>query len=369
MIFTFVAERCSDLPVAASCRAMKVTTSGFYEWRQRQLDPCVRVREDHRLTATIVEIHRQSRGTYGAPRVHAELRLGGGINVGRKRVARLMRDAGVEGVYRRRQRGCTKRDPNAVPIDDLINRQFTVDGPDRLWVSDITEHSTDDGKVYLAVVLDAWSRRVIGHSIADHLRAELVVDALQMAIWRRNGPTGTIVHSDHGAQGELNRSSQHLERGGVDGDDEGTAARRAAVSGTDSVTGPADGGVASGPRRVLGGDRARREDRGRGGGGAGVIPCCVQVVPSRWWREPLLARNGVGPLSVVRGARGHCGLARTEVRCARDRAAARPVAVDDLAGAAAQRVDTNVPSRVSGVARAVACGATRSPSQGREARE
>jgi putative transposase len=200
MIFTFVAERCSDLPVAASCRAMKVTTSGFYEWRQRQLDPCVRVREDHRLTATIVEIHRQSRGTYGAPRVHAELRLGGGINVGRKRVARLMRDAGVEGVYRRRQRGCTKRDPNAVPIDDLINRQFTVDGPDRLWVSDITEHSTDDGKVYLAVVLDAWSRRVIGHSIADHLRAELVVDALQMAIWRRNGPTGTIVHSDHGTQ-------------------------------------------------------------------------------------------------------------------------------------------------------------------------
>jgi putative transposase len=200
MMFTFIAERCSDLPVAASCRVMKVTTSGFYEWRDRQSNPCARAREDHALTATIVEIHRQSRGTYGAPRVHAELRLGAGVRVGRKRVARLMRGAGVEGVYRRRRRGCTRRNPQAEPADDLVNRVFAVDGPDRLWVSDITEHPTDAGKVYLAVVLDAWSRRVIGHSIADHLRAELVVDALQMAIWRRNGPDGTIVHADHGCQ-------------------------------------------------------------------------------------------------------------------------------------------------------------------------
>src|SRR3954454_8604549 len=200
MIFTFIAERCSDLPVAASCRVMKVTTSGYYEWQQRHHDPCVRARADVELTKAIIEIHRQSRGTYGAPRVHAELRLGAGINIGRKRVARLMRLAGVEGIYRRRRRGCTRRDPHAVPNDDLVNRQFTVDAPDRLWVSDITEHPTDGGKVYLAVVLDAWSRRVLGWSIADHLRSELVVDALQMAIWRRHGPDGTIVHSDHGTQ-------------------------------------------------------------------------------------------------------------------------------------------------------------------------
>jgi putative transposase len=200
MRFTFIAARCADLPVATCCRVMKVTTSGFYEWRQRQAEPAPRVRADHALTVTIIEIHRQSRGTYGAPRVHAELRLGAGINVGRKRVARLMRLAGVEGAYRRRRRGCTRRNPQAEPADDLVNRVFAVAGPDRLWVSDITEHPTDGGKVYLAVVLDAWSRRVIGHSIADHLRAELVVDALQMAIWRRNGPDGTIVHSDHGTQ-------------------------------------------------------------------------------------------------------------------------------------------------------------------------
>jgi len=200
-MFTFIAERCSDLPVTASCRAMKVTTSGFYEHQRRQLDPSARARYDAALSGRIVEIHRQSRGTYGSPRVHAELRLGEGIRVGRKRVERLMRQAGVEGVYRRRRpRGCTKRNPAAIPSDDLVNRAFSVSGPDRLWVSDITEHPTAQGRLYLAVVLDVWSRRVVGWSIADHLRAELVVDALQMAIWRRRPPDGAIVHSDHGTQ-------------------------------------------------------------------------------------------------------------------------------------------------------------------------
>jgi putative transposase len=171
MIFTFIAECCSDQPVTASCRAMKVTTSGYYEWRARQADPAPRRREDAELVETILEIHRQSRGTYGSPRVHAELALGEGIRVGRKRVERLMRQAGVEGIYRRRKRGCTRRDPAAIPSDDLVNRRFTVSAPDRLWVSDITEHPTGTGKVYLGVVLDAWSRRVVGWSIADHLRA------------------------------------------------------------------------------------------------------------------------------------------------------------------------------------------------------
>lgn len=190
----------ANYPIVALCRTLGVSTSGFYEWRDRQQDPARRVRVDRELTATIIEIHRQSRGTYGAPRVHAELRLGAGISVGRKRVARLMRQAGIEGVYRRRRRGCTRRRPDAVPSEDLVNRHFSVDAPDRLWVSDVTEHPTDTGKVYLSVVLDAYSRRVIGWSIADHLRSELVVDALQMAIWRRNQPEGTVVHADHGSQ-------------------------------------------------------------------------------------------------------------------------------------------------------------------------
>ncbi len=199
MTFAFIAESCSDLPVATVCRVMKASTSGFYEWRHAQHAPCARAVADAALTAKIVEVYRQSRGTYGSPRVHAELRLGEGILIGRKRVERLMRSAGLEGVYRRRRRGCTTRNPAAEPADDLVNRRFTVDAPDRLWVSDITEHPTGSGRVYLAVVIDAWSRRVVGWSIADHLRSELVVDALQMAIWRRR-PDGTVVHSDHGTQ-------------------------------------------------------------------------------------------------------------------------------------------------------------------------
>jgi transposase InsO family protein len=121
MKFAFIAEHCSDLPVATCCRVMKVSDSGFYEWQRIRTNPCVRAREDAALTNTIIEIHRQSRGTYGAPRVHAELRLGADVRVGRKRVARLMRNAGIEGVYRRRRRGCTKRDPAATPNDDLVN--------------------------------------------------------------------------------------------------------------------------------------------------------------------------------------------------------------------------------------------------------
>jgi putative transposase len=199
MIFAFIAESCEDLPAATVCRVMKVSTSGFYGWQTGQLLPCRRRVEDEALTAKIVEVHRQSRGTYGSPRVHAELRLGEGLRIGRKRVERLMRQAGLEGVYRRRRRGCTKRNPAAEPNDDMVNRRFRVTAADRLWVSDITEHPTNTGRVYLAVVLDAWSRRVVGWSIADHLRSELVVDALQMAIWRRQ-PDGTIVHSDHGTQ-------------------------------------------------------------------------------------------------------------------------------------------------------------------------
>jgi putative transposase len=199
MIFAFIAESCEDLPAATVCRVMKVSTSGFYSWQAARLTPCRRTIEDAALTAKIVEVHRQSRGTYGSPRVHAELRLGEGLRIGRKRVERLMRQAGLEGVYRRRRRGCTRRNPAADSADDLVNRRFRVTAPDRLWVSDITEHPTNTGRVYLAVVLDAWSRRVVGWSIADHLRSELVVDALQMAIWRRQ-PDGTIVHSDHGTQ-------------------------------------------------------------------------------------------------------------------------------------------------------------------------
>ena len=165
------------------------------------MHPAPRTTANEALTAVITHIHTQSRGTYGARRVHAELALREGIHVGIRRVERLMRQAGIEGVHRRRKHWTTRRDPSAELSDDLVNRRFAVDRPDALWVGDVTEHTTAEGKVYLATVIDAYSRRVVGWSIADHLRSELVVDALQMAIWRRHGrESGTVMHTDHGSQ-------------------------------------------------------------------------------------------------------------------------------------------------------------------------
>jgi putative transposase len=199
MTYTFIARACTDLPVQACCRVMGVSSSGYYGW---QANPVTgKDLEDAYLTNTIVDIWRMSRRSYGSPRVHAELRLGLGTPCSKKRVERLMREAGICGIHRRRSRGCTRRDPAAEPADDLVNRAFDPAEPDQLWVMDVTEHPTPEGKLYVAVVLDAFSRIVIGWSIADHIGSELVVDALQMAIWRRRPPEGTTVaHSDHGAQ-------------------------------------------------------------------------------------------------------------------------------------------------------------------------
>lgn len=199
MIFPVVDRLAADgFPVSLACRLAGVSTSGFYDWKSRP--PSARALADAELTGHIQAAHELSRGTYGSPRVHAELRLGMGIRCGRKRVERLMRAAGLAGISRRRWRGCTRRNPKAVPSDDLVERNFTVDGPDRLWVADITQHRTAQGWLYGAFVIDAYSRRVLGWALGDHCRTDLVVDALQMALWRRQGADGCVHHSDHGCQ-------------------------------------------------------------------------------------------------------------------------------------------------------------------------
>ena len=179
-----------------TCRVLGLSRSTFYEARGRP--PSARDVADAYLANTIVDIHAMSRRCYGAPRAHAELRLGHGVRVGRKRVARLMRCAGVRGIggSPKSRRG---RPAEAVH-DDLVQRRFVADAPDRLWCTDITEHPTAEGKVYTCAVLDVFSRTVVGWSIADHMRAELVVDALQMATWRRHPTAETIVHADRGSQ-------------------------------------------------------------------------------------------------------------------------------------------------------------------------
>jgi putative transposase len=178
------------------CRVLGVSTSGYYAWRKRE--PSQRAREDEMLTNEIRRIHARSRGTYGAPRIHAQLRREG-IPVGRKRVARLMRAVGLRGVSRRSRVTTTRRNRTARPAPDLVERDFTATGPNRLWVADITYIPTWAGFLYLAVVLDAWSRRVVGWAMATHLRTELVLNALNMALAQRR-PDDVIHHSDQGCQ-------------------------------------------------------------------------------------------------------------------------------------------------------------------------
>jgi len=188
----------ADHSVVRMCRLLGVSPSGYYAWRKRP--PAARARADADLTATIRAIHTGSRGTYGAPRVHAELADAHGGRCGRKRVARLMRADGLAGVCRRRTTRTTRRDEAATVSDDLVKRAFAATAPDRSWLADITYLPTWRGFLYRAVVLDACSRRVVGWSMADHLRAELVVDALDMALWSRRPATGLVHHSDHGSQ-------------------------------------------------------------------------------------------------------------------------------------------------------------------------
>ena len=174
------------------CRVLGVSPSGYYAWHGRGRSR--RARRDEELRGTIRTIHEDSRGTYGVPRVHAELGSQG-CRVGRKRVARLMRESGLAGVSRRRgtRTTCVDRSHRAAP--DRVERQFAADAPDRIWVADITYVPIWTGFLYLAIVLDVFSRKVVGWAMADHLRTELVLAALNMAIAQRR-PEAVIHHSD-----------------------------------------------------------------------------------------------------------------------------------------------------------------------------
>jgi len=193
------------------CRVLEVSTSGYYAWRKRER--CARKREEEALLERIRAIHERSRGTYGAPRIQAELGALG-IFVGRKRVARLMREAGLEGVSRRKGTRTTTRNAQARPAPDLVDRSFTASAPNKLWLADITYIPTWAGFLYLAVVLDAFSRRVVGWSMAAHLRTELVLQALDMALWQRR-PGEVIHHSDQGCQYTSIAFGQRCQDAGV----------------------------------------------------------------------------------------------------------------------------------------------------------
>ncbi len=188
----------ADLPVSLQCELLGVSRSGYYDWLRRP--PSERALSDAYLTERIREIHKRTRGVYGARRIHAELRLGEGIRVGRKRVERLMREAGISGLIKRRRGKTTIRVPGVRVADDLVERDFRPARANVLWVADITYLSTWEGWLYLAAVQDAFSRVIVGWQMANHLRAELVVDALQMGLRRRRPGDGLVHHSDQGPQ-------------------------------------------------------------------------------------------------------------------------------------------------------------------------
>ena len=185
-------------PISVCCRLLGVSRSGYYDWERRA--PSDRALTDAWLIEKIREIWAENRKVYGSPRIHADLRLRYGIRVARKRVERLMREAGISGLQRRKRGRTTISVPGVRVADDLVERQFSPEQPNLLWIADVTYLRTWEGWLYLAAVQDAYSRRIVGWSMADHMRSELVVDALEMAVARRRPAPGLIHHSDQGSQ-------------------------------------------------------------------------------------------------------------------------------------------------------------------------
>ena len=199
MSFRLIEAEKAQHAVSLLCSVLGVTRAGFYAWKRRP--PSARELQDEQLLELIGRIHAQSKETYGVPRIHAELAEDHGVRIARKRVARLMRRLGIEGVSRRGKRPRTTTPAAQAPAaEDLVRRQFKAPGPDRLWVADITYVPTREGFLFLAAVIDAFSRRCVGWSMRNDLRAELVLDALGMAITQRKPRHGLIHHSDRGSQ-------------------------------------------------------------------------------------------------------------------------------------------------------------------------
>lgn len=235
MTFQLIELERAHHAVSRLCSVLNVTRQGYWAWSKR---PASRRRqEDERLKPLILEAWNGSDRTYGAPRLHAELRLGDGIAVGRKRVARLMREQGIQGISRRRGWvRTTTPDKLAAPAPDLVGRDFTAERPDETWVADITYIPTHEGWLFLAAVLDLYSRKIVGWSMREDLEAPLVVDAISMAIARRKPMPGLVHHSDRGSQytsfamGRTLRDSKIMASMGSKGDPWDNACAESCIS-------------------------------------------------------------------------------------------------------------------------------------------
>lgn len=196
----FISAHAGEFGVQRLCEVLAVARSGYYAWQAGARARADRAAAEAALVGEIREVHRETRGAYGVPRVHAELRAQGRV-VNRKRIARLMRDHGIIGRHLRKRCRTTVQDRNAPPAPDLIGRDFTAAGPDVRWVGDITYLPVGGSWMYLASVIDLHSRRLVGWSMADHMRTELAADAMEAAVATRGGRVdGVIFHSDRGSQ-------------------------------------------------------------------------------------------------------------------------------------------------------------------------
>jgi transposase InsO family protein len=195
MKFAFIAQEVA-FPVGTMCRVLGVTRSGFYAWKKRPKP--ARVKADAQLAVTIAAVHQRSRKVYGSPRVHEELKARG-VRVGRKRVARLMREKGLEGRRKRRFKRTTDSKHNGPIAPNLLARDFTETEPNRAWVTDVTAIATGEGWLYLAVMLDLFSRRVVGWATSSCNDTVLALEALQAALKARKPPPGLLHHSDRGS--------------------------------------------------------------------------------------------------------------------------------------------------------------------------
>ncbi len=212
--FAFIDRQKALYDVTVLCRLLKVSRSGFYAWLSRPKSP--RALSDEVLTEQIRGAFEANRNVYGSPRIHTEL-ADGGVHVGRKRVARLMKAADIVGCHRRKRSfSITKQDPKAQAAPDLVDRKFVATAPNQLWVADVTYVPTVQGWLYLACVTDVFSRLVIGWSMASHRKTDLVVDAVSMAVQRRGGNVpGVIHHSDRGGEYSSHSLERELRRHGA----------------------------------------------------------------------------------------------------------------------------------------------------------
>jgi len=209
--FGFVKAHQAEYEVTTMCRVLEVSRSGYYAWLGRR--PSRRAQANAALLKAIEQVHEESDGTYGSPRMHAELPEWG-LQPSLNRVARVMRAAGIQGVSRRKGVRTTWRSKEDAPAGDLVNRDFTATGPDQLWVADITYVPTWAGFLYLAIVLDVWSRRIVGWAMRTHLKTELVLEALDMALEQRRAD-GVVHHSDQGCQYTSYAFGKRCEAAGV----------------------------------------------------------------------------------------------------------------------------------------------------------